>query len=186
LCFYNGDAWHASVYETERLTAVKPVRCDDCFGMIGPGEEYDHTYMQERGSCYDCDAEWPFEMENCPETGEPHAVGETDIVDQCCRCLEVRKAIRAYELAEGCDADEAEPNIGMWNQINDSGESGVYVDVLAEALPHLVTNGYLDRVSRTPNRYLMQELADEFSDMAGAVCYRSWSPDDDVDTGGEA
>jgi hypothetical protein len=183
MCFYNGDAWHASVYETERLTAVKPVLCDDCFGMIGPGEEYDHSYMQEHGYCQECDDEWPFETEVCSVTGGDHAVGEKDEVDQCWRCIEARKAIRAYELAEGCDHSEAEPVIGMWNQIRDSREMDVYVQVIAAALPSLVYSGYLDRCSRRDTTYRMEELADEFPDMEWADSYLQ---SHESDLGGES
>jgi hypothetical protein len=107
MCFTYDYDWFPEVSDTTDGIAVEMTYCDECRGIIRPGDWVRRVYKQERECCRIC------EDEDSNPPCETCDYGETFEYVCCERCQRLRDGIRAVEIAEGCAPYEAEPCLGM-------------------------------------------------------------------------
>lgn len=197
MCFYTDYhhySWIAEESADERVTAPTPHRCCECDGVIHAGEVARRYYLQQYSCCRKC--EYVPDDEDARELEPPcvggHDYGESQESWTCPDCLTLLDAIKAVELAAGCDSHESQPRLG---RLFDDVEAGDGWDHYAAGFQRL---GLTTALMRTP----APDPEDVFCGLAfyrggyyhdnrpgeypGAVCQASeddWDEEEEVDRG---
>ncbi len=162
MCFINDGDWYASVIEHSTYCRPKPLRCTECCRQIRAFEPIHRTFMQEHEECDRCfggseeecscpisekgGTNWCGEpLRDCCQCPEPD-YGESFETWRCQDCQDFLEAVKAAEIAAGCDASESQPPYEqMIEYLCEGGaaEAKKYYTKAVEMYPRLVANGYL-------------------------------------------
>lgn len=112
MCFYHGDAEVCELWEQTDGPAGQRCRCSDCNQWINEGEFRRWIEARKYAECRRYDDDDGHDCDDALTDADECDYGEEYDYYVCERCLEIRRAIREIENAEGCHGEEAEPLVG--------------------------------------------------------------------------
>jgi hypothetical protein len=183
MCFFHDADWTPSVYEEDTRTATERMRCDECCGVILPGERYGHIFGQEHEECVECGVNYEAVHDEpvCSSTDGRHRFGESYEHVICERCEKLRTAIQRVEEDDGCSGSETVP---LWGELreafSESDHAQEYLDRARTEYPELAMCGHLDRFYRHTREYQDCFEGDEWYD-----CDDIGEPVEQFELGGE-
>lgn len=130
MCFYHDCEYVASINEKTTRLAKRDFTCGEC-RKLSPASSIRHeVYQQEHDPDEDLnpdDADYKQQLEDFD-------IGYVFEMAWCDQCEQLRAAIRAVEISEGCSRDSAEPLFGELYEAVEQGEGWQHYRELFEKI----------------------------------------------------